>query len=189
MNAIERLTKLVPPPLHPFDATDDEHFDSVEAMLGLRLPTDFKQTTRLYGTGCWQEFWYLLNPNTPNPYLNFIVQSQCLQPKAWSALDSERMIRDQVRAEYPHRIFPEPGGILPWATTDNGGRFFWLTAGSPNQWPTIYYADRAPDFHVYNMTSAELLYGAVSGDVPIFAGAFGSNYEYGCFDAFVSKKY
>jgi hypothetical protein len=189
MDAFSRLIEMVPPPEHPYDAGNEEYLASAEVVLGLKLPANFKTLILTYGTGCWQGFWYILNPNTSNEYLNLIAQSQSLLPKGWSTLDAERIIRNQEQERYPHPIYPEPGGILPWATTDNGGRFFWLTIGEPDHWSTIYYADRAPDYCVYNMTSTELLYGAVSGTLPVFSGPFGPDFEYGRSDSFVPKRF
>jgi hypothetical protein len=189
LSAFDRLIDIVPPPECPFDAGDEECFRSVEAMLRFKLPTDFRRLIRIYGTGQWLGFWNLLNPNTSNLHVNLIAQSQCLRPKGWSTLDSERFLRENLGDQYPHAIYPESGGILPWATTDNGGRFYWLTKGEADCWPTIYYPDRAPDYREYNMTSTELLYAAVSGSVPIFAEEFGPDFQYGRADSFVPQKY
>lgn len=189
MDAFNRLVEMVPPPKSPRDAGDEEHVLSVELMLGLRLPTDFKKLILTYGSGCWQQFWYILNPNTANQHLNFIAQSQNLRQKAWSALDSERLIREDENYQYAHPIYPDPGGILCWAKTDNGGRLFWLTEGEPDAWPIVYYANRDSDFCVYNMTCTELVYGAVSGTLSIFVEEFGLDFQYGRADAFLPQKY
>src|SRR5205814_1895372 len=170
MGALEELIRMVPPPTRPCESGDDAAFNSVEAALGLRLPEDYKRLIRTYGSGQWQEFWFVLNPFTANEHLNLIRQSQVRRPRSWSALDAERAIRES--GTYPHPIYPEPGGILPWALTDNGGRFFWLTADPPEWWPTVYYPDRSPEYAVYEMSCTELLYGAVSGTIPIFAEEF-----------------
>lgn len=143
---LRRLTRMVPPPSTPVENGDISGFNVVEAELCLRLPEDFKQLIATYGTGQWQQFWYLLNPFTANPHLNFAVQTRNLRPRSWSALDAERGMREVIGEHYPYPIYPEEGGILPWAVTDNGGRFFWLTSGPPDKWPTVYYADRSPDF-------------------------------------------
>jgi hypothetical protein len=111
-------------------------------------------------------------------------EPESASPKKWSALDSERVVRDFMEGQYPHPIFPETGGILPWAITDNGGRFFWLTKGSPANWPTIYYADRSPEFGLFEMPCTELLFKAVSGESMIFEGPFGSDFNYGQPDSF-----
>lgn len=179
-----RLVAMVPPPEEPFEIGDVEGFARVETELGLELPDDYKRAIQTYGSGQWQEFWTILNPFRENEFTNLVIQCQNRRPMKWSALDAERAIRE-AQGKYPHPIYPEAGGILPWAITDNGGRFFWLTDGQPKNWPTVYYANRSPAFEVYRMPCTELLYKAVAGELPIFEGPFGKDYQYGRPDAFV----
>jgi hypothetical protein len=187
---MKQLREMVPPPAEIFEVGDRDSFAKVEAELGLMLPEDYKQVVQTYGSGQWQGFWYILNPFTQNEFLNFVCQSKMLRPKNWSTLDSERERRESTKGiyPYPNPIYPEPGGIIPWALTDNGGRFFWLTKTRPEDWPTIYYPDRSPDFIKYPVSCAELLFKAVAGILPIFAEEFGNDYEYGRPDAFLPIK-
>jgi hypothetical protein len=183
---VERLTTMVPPPKEPRDAGTPSAWSEVEAKLGLTLPDDYKQIVALYGTGQWQGFWFMLTPFTENRFLNLWLQSQTGDAGQTSKLDAERYIRDSLPDfGYPHPIYPEPGGILPWASTDNGGNFFWLTKGPSDGWNTIYYADRSFEFQEYDLSCSRLLFGAVSGEIPIFAEELGDDYEYGRADAFV----
>jgi len=175
---------IIPPPKQPLDAGSPSAWRGVEAELRLSLPDDYKQVVTHYGSGQWQEFWFLLNPFTANRFLNLCRQSLPGPEGPSTTLGAERYTREHL-GNYPHPIFPEPGGILPWASTDNGGRFFWLTEGSPTRWKTIYYPSRDPDFETYELSCSELLYGAVTGELPVFAEEFGSDYEYGKADAFV----
>ena len=144
---MKRLSEMVPPPAEPFEVGNLENFAKVEAELGLALPADYKQVILTYGSGQWQGFWYILNPFTKNEFLNLIIQSKNRRPMNWNMLDSERELRESYKGiyRYPHAIYPEPGGIMPWGITDNGGRFFWLTKGVQEKWPTIYYPDRSAD--------------------------------------------
>jgi hypothetical protein len=181
---LDRLGAMVPPPREPFETGENNDFARVEADLRLELPGDYKRLISTYGTGQWQEFWYVLNPFTENEFLNLRIQCQNRRPMKWSILDAEREVRE-AESEYPHPIYPEAGGILPWAVTDNGGSFFWLTRGPPEKWPTVYYADRSPEFESYEMPCTELLYKAVAGELPIFEGPFGDHFQYGRPNAFV----
>jgi hypothetical protein len=182
---LKRLVEMVPPPAAPFEAGQAADFAQVEAQVGLKLPEDYKHLVLTYGSGQWQQFWIVLNPFAANEYINLLVQCQTRRPKRWSMLDAERGVRESDPNRYPHAIYPEAGGILPWACTDNGGRFFWLAKGTPGMWPTVYYADRSPSFELYEMSCVEILYGAVSGELPIFQGPLGEDYEYGRADVFV----
>lgn len=177
--------KVVPPPKRPREAGTPKAWRDVESKLGLELPKGFKDITSNYGTGQWLGFWFLLNPFTKNRHLNLYRQSQKGKRGVTTTLDAERCTRDIDGLDYPHPIYPEPGGILHWARTNNGGNFFWLTRGSPSRWKTIYYADRSFDFEVYSMSCSRLLLRAVTGEIPIFAKELSEDHEYGQPDAFV----
>jgi hypothetical protein len=47
--AIRKLTKILPPPSQPVEASGD--WDEVERTLGTALPDDYKEFISLYGTG------------------------------------------------------------------------------------------------------------------------------------------
>lgn len=72
----------------------------------------------------------------------------------------------------PYPIHPEPGGILPWATTDNGDTLYWLTDGDPDSWPILIRESRGPGRVVYPFGVAEFLHRWLSGKLtcPIFPG-------------------
>ncbi len=168
---VDDLLKLVAPPDVPVSGGSLERFAAVESEIGLQLPSDYKKLVAAYGDGCWQGFWYLLNPFSGNQHLNLLVQASREGASGYDILSAERAIK-KLETEYPHRIWPEQGGIFPWGITDNGGRFFWLTAGSTDHWPTIYFPSRDPDFETYKMSVSEIVFGAVSGVLTIFADEF-----------------
>jgi hypothetical protein len=75
-----------------------------------------------------------------------------------------------VRAEDPepfgYPLYPEPGGLLPWAGTGNGVQLCWLTEGESDAWPVVvfdygYHCDR------YDLGAVDLLYGHLSGRHPV----------------------
>lgn len=167
--SLEKLRALVPPPLKPVAAPDPAQIRAAELKLGLDLPADFVEIVSSYGDGCWQGFWYLLNPASPNPILNLLAQAGV--EGEHQALWAERSMRESHSA-YPHAIWPDPGGILPWALTDNGGRFFWRTRGPRATWSTVYYADRSPDYEILTHGCGELLLGILDGTIPIFREEF-----------------
>ena len=167
--SLKRLRALVPPPLKPVAAPHPAQIRAAEIKLGLDLPADFVEIVSTYGDGCWQGFWYFLNPASPNPFLNLLAQAGV--EGEHQALWAERSMRE-LDSTYPHAIWPEPGGILPWALTDNGGRFFWRTRGPRDTWSTVYYADRSPDYEVLTHGSGELLLGILDGTIPLFRDEF-----------------
>jgi len=171
-NLVDDLQKIVAPPGFPTSNGSFDGFTKIEIELGLLLPSDYKDLIMTYGDGCWQGFWYLLNPFTKNHNLNLIAQASRDEVSGYDILSAERNIKN-LEANYPHRIWPEKDGIFPWGITDNGGRFFWITTGKADDWPTLYYPSRDPDFKSYDLSISEIILGAVSGALPIFADEFG----------------
>jgi hypothetical protein len=167
------IARAAAPPPKPIAAGTQEQFEVVERQLGFVLPADYKNVIAMYGDGSWFDFLYLLNPFSSNSHLNLIEQAPRDDRSGRNTLSAERYIRDEAPAEYPHSIWPDPAGIFPWAITDNGGRFFWIVEGPPEFWTTVYYASRDPDFEELRLSSSEIIYGIISGDLPLFAQEFG----------------
>jgi hypothetical protein len=192
---LERLVKMVPPPKKPLAGGTAAGFRRVEATLKVRLPDDYKQLIHTYGCGQWQGFWYIMNPFSKNEWNNLLFHCRKSKPRQrCTRLDAERVMREEynsysdIYGRYPYPIYPESGGIIPWAWTDNGGTFFWVTSGSPEKWPTVYWPEKTPpkDIKVYRVQSAEVVFKAVSGKLRLFKEAFGEDYQYGRPDSFVA---
>jgi hypothetical protein len=115
MTTIDDLIALVPPPANPVDASGD--WTQVEAGLGLELPADFKALISSYGLGQFVDF---INPLTPFGSRNLLLRS------AQRLLDSERPFREANPDDCPYPYYPEAGGLLEWAGTDNGDRLCFL---------------------------------------------------------------
>jgi hypothetical protein len=155
-----RLCAAVPPPPEPSEAGNAEGLAQVEARFGIELPEDYKRLITAFGTGCWREFLWVLNPFSANTFLNLFDQTA-------RQLDAEREIRRKWPAEVPFALYPETGGLLPWAMTDNGDRLYWITEREPDSWPTIIFESRGPRFDRHGLTCCDLLLGWVSGRVEI----------------------
>ena len=80
-----------------------------------------------------------------------------------------QLARDYGLEDWDFPIFPEEGGLLPWAQTENGGCLFWLTEGRTSKWPTIYFPDnRREELERFELSCSEILYGSVTGTISIF---------------------
>ena len=64
---VTRLMRLVPPPPQPHIVD----LDAFEREVGAALPTDFAQLTRAYGTGTFDDFLSLLDPDPSKRYSMF----------------------------------------------------------------------------------------------------------------------
>lgn len=133
VSALDDLVARVPPPPVPVDATGDW------AALGLDLPADYRELVTRYGSGAFCDHVVLLSPFGPCTLLDYGV----------GLLDGDRELRDEDdtdEEDYPYPLYPEPGGLLVWATTTNGERLCWLTAGAPDAWPVVAWDPRSFEY-------------------------------------------
>ncbi|WP_433017000.1 hypothetical protein [Kribbella sp. CA-294648] len=106
---------------------------AVEARLGLRLPTDYKELASAYGPLDIGEFIWLHVP---------CVQEGRFDYGDWLK-ETHRHCRALSRKVPPHTpppFHPQPGGLLAWGTTRRSTYLFWDTsAADPDQWPVVAY--------------------------------------------------
>ena len=106
----------------------DVVFTIIEGELGITLPSDWKELLRLYGYGTFGDFLHLYSPF-------FAPCSMLSQVRATLAADRE--------SATPFLLFPDVGGALPWASTDDGDSLYWITRGAPDAWPVGVYNPRS----------------------------------------------
>jgi hypothetical protein len=66
-----------------------------------------------------------------------------------------------IAAPYP--AYPETGGVLPWAQTDNGDVVYWLTEGSSDSWPIVLIEARHGSHEEYTLSTTEFLARLLAG--------------------------
>lgn len=129
---IDDLIELAPPPARPVSAVGD--WSAVEAALGLGLPADYKALVSRYGLGLFHDVTVLTPFDThPEGWANLLAVGRDL-------LDDYGPLRDEFPEDFAYPLFPEPGGLLPWAGDGNGARMCWLTSGPPDQWPVVVWS-------------------------------------------------
>jgi hypothetical protein len=152
-----------------------EAFTAVESRISLLLPDDYKRLVCAFGTGSWKSFLWVLNPFSSNRFLNLLEKEQ-------HQLDAERTIRAQWPKNVPFALYPEPGGLFPWALTDNGDRLYWLTKGNPDEWTTVIFESRGPEYDCHELSCCDLLRRWVGGELEI--SVFPDDIDYGFAGAF-----
>jgi hypothetical protein len=134
--------------------THDPRWAAIEGELGLRLPGSYKALVERFGASSWRDFLHVLSP---------FDQRLELRRRGGRALEADRAVRREFPAHYPLPLFPEPGGLLPWAVSDNGDVLYFITAGTPDQWPTVIKGARAPEFEVSFLPPALLVHHFAAG--------------------------
>ncbi len=134
----------------------------IEAQLGMRLPRDYREMIEHYGTRTFADF---LNPINP-----FLKPESFLARLDDMILQHERGMHAEFPEYFPLPIYPEPGGLFPWATTDDGDTLYWLTDVLPQDWPLVVWKSRGPKHVVYPFGATEFLQRWLSGalECPVF---------------------
>jgi SUKH superfamily protein len=152
---LEALEALVAPPQAPVAADGD--WAAVEETLGLRLPADYKALVARYGSGEFAEVG-LLTPFAAEP-INLIARAMDLLPTFGP-------FREAWPEDYPHLLYPEPGGLLEWGNHGAGHQLCWQTGGDPDAWPIVLVSEDCETFR-YDLGLAELLFAYLSGGLEV----------------------
>ncbi|MEU3561852.1 hypothetical protein [Kitasatospora sp. NPDC006786] len=147
-------------PLLPWDLAQD--------IAGIQLPADYRAFVDLFGPG---ELRGELGIVTPRPLPGEPISVDALSRKVnWLTSDTGAAFKQMREDSFdlcPYPVYPEPGGLLYWASNYNGDYCFWLTEGdNPDRWPVmVWLRGEFPDgWHHYDMGMARFLLLALSGE-------------------------
>jgi hypothetical protein len=149
------LISIAPPP-----ATGARpHWPDVERAVGSVLPSEYKAVVEAYGLGNFGDCLTLFTPDATQPHLNLIE---------WAADPSEMTAAHADTPEYfPYPGFPRENGLFGFGAGENWQVFYWLTGGSPDEWPILVYENRGPDFHRLEMPLTDVVVGLLTGKLKI----------------------
>lgn len=148
------MIKLLPPPSIPREVPL-KGWEEVEHRLGTTLPTDYKWFLERYGTGKVKEFLWVFNPFSKNKNIN-LVEQLCVR------VGGLKYLSEKFPHQYPYSLFPQPGGLFPFAGTDNGDTIYWITEGEPNEWRVAVNDARSPMFEEFKCGAVAFLYGILT---------------------------
>jgi len=129
---------------------------AAEESLGIRLPSDYYEYVRRFPPGTFQDFLVVLNVR-PSPYVADLA-------RAVSRI-VENLQEDLAGAvDFPYRLFPEPGGLLPWGYIGMDDLFFWHTEGDdPDDWGTVVTDHWLSEPHRYAGSFTECVTSLIHG--------------------------
>jgi hypothetical protein len=158
VRAIDRLLAQFPPAADSIERGVEDGWPDMQARVGSVLPRDYKDFINAYGSACVNRFLRIHNPFSERPFVNLHYQiARTLS--AWRTLKAEH-----GATICPYPLWFEPGGLLPWATTDNGDELFWLTTGHPDQW-TVLFRGRGGEDERFAGSMVELVFAFLSGSL------------------------
>lgn len=150
---ISRLDQSLPP-RRKLDWSD------VEVIMGVRLPTDYKQLIELLPVGEFRGLVRLLYPTVES---NRVVS---VLGEFENSLDDMRGWREDGDGVFPYPIYPEPGGLLPWGHSPRREPFFWITASDdPDTWTVAYADDYFTEWRTFAGRVCDFLLALVDGQV------------------------
>lgn len=170
-NFMPELVKILPPPAVPSDL-DERYLEWNQQALSIKLPKDYVEFGRIYGSGnikCAYS-WEVISPFRAS-YAAFVLS----QSRTHILFRESQQIED-----VPFGIFPESGGILPFATSSNGDSIGWITNGEPDEWPVVdletYEEGR---YQILQMGFSEYFYRVLTRDIVLDRHEGGDEWEVG----------
>ena len=153
-----------------------------EADLRVAVPSDFRELADRFGTGTFQGYLDLM----PDPRsLASLARRQlgllrrerdgpdetdleeyrlAVELAAQEGMDPPEDFT-AYRTPMPHPLWPEPGGIYPWAMADTA-TFFWLRSNpDPRSWPVVWFHGEDLEWESFDGTATEFLIALVTGQI------------------------
>ncbi|MEV6052673.1 hypothetical protein [Streptomyces sp. NPDC052107] len=140
---------------------------ALEEGLGTALPSDFRALAEAYPVLVIDDF---LSVSVPRPGTEELWASEAKEDEVLQDLydmgDTEGYVP-----------FPQPGGLIGWASSYSGDDFYWKTSpADPDAWPVVVRTDNAEWFE-FPAGAVEFLTGVYGRtiDVPGMPGNFPSD--------------
>lgn len=126
----------------------------LESVLGTALPADYKLLCELYPAFELSDFLRVGGP-TPGAEVAWAEDTEDLEIVAEWCEDADLAV--------PMHPYPAPGGLLPWAVSNQGDYFLWTTRpAGPQEW-TVTVASRNGAWWHYTGGAVQFLADLVSG--------------------------
>ncbi|MEU3185117.1 histone-like nucleoid-structuring protein Lsr2 [Streptomyces sp. NPDC006923] len=159
MRDIAALTHLCPPPQ---DSPRPVDWAGVEAVLGVRLPEDYKRLATVYGPGVFSGYIHVYHPRGHTEFADLTGPVP-------------GRLRAQLQRDYDQGTHPvpyDPRDLLAVGGTDNGEHLFWITdpRDAPDAWRIAVNEARGPRWFTFDGTLTAFLTSVLSGEtaVPAF---------------------
>ncbi|MFC0599750.1 hypothetical protein [Streptomyces palmae] len=122
----------------------------IESRLGTALPSDYKHLVELFGHGAFDGYLEIHVPGACFEGSDIVRHTKRLSE--WAA-GSRSGLWD------PYGLYPAPGGLLRWASTEQADQFFWLTEGpDPDRWPILGREDIPDSWVRFDGTTSEFIH-------------------------------
>ncbi|WP_415954012.1 SMI1/KNR4 family protein [Streptomyces sp. KLOTTS4A1] len=125
----------------------DVDWPALEAKLGAQLPSDFRVLSETYPVLVIDDFLML---SVPAPGTEELWATEAREDEILHDLYE----MDDAEGYAP---FPQPGGLLGWASSNSGDSFYWKTSpADPDAWPVVVRGDNG-DWSEFRVGAVEFL--------------------------------
>src|SRR5262249_53312238 len=138
---LKAISKLVPPPDNPQGR--DRSWQDVQTDLARKLPADYKQFIDLYGSGLINGQIFVFNFRDTKLFERPLPEELCGEHSFIQGYERDRAMGGH---DWPYAMYPEPGGLLPFATLFEIDTLNWATHGPPNRWDVVYWMSDGQEF-------------------------------------------
>lgn len=160
--SLDALMKVLPRPAHSVEAVDTPSWGLYELITGIVLPEDYKGYLGVYGTGL---IGGMITPYNPFCTRTSWKPSYTCQDWMREIVGIQALKQEFGEVIFPYAVYPEPGGVFPWGSTDNGHRLFWLTNGAPNEWTVLINEARSRNFQEFDYSMTAFLNAWITGAI------------------------
>lgn len=122
---------------------------AVETRLGTALPGDYKRLVEIFGEGAFDGYLQLQVPGAAFESGDIVRHTEWLGE--WARTRGGRLWE-------PYEVYPVPGGLLKWASSEQADEFYWLTEDpDPDRWPVLVTQDIPDSWVRFDGTTAEFV--------------------------------
>lgn len=150
-----KLTKIVPPPKSPFESGSAKEWTQLQKKLGTKLPDDFKEYGKKYGSGSFGYSVHVYQPFSEK-FLEMVNFHSCML-EAFKVEGTDHI---------PYETFPAKSGLLVWGGDSNGNQLYWKTEGEPNEW-SIVFRSRDNEYQEFPGPFTEFLADALTRKIDV----------------------
>lgn len=137
----------------------EKEWDKLQEQHNVFFPKDYIAFVDFYGGGAIDVFLWIYTPWGENENINFF---ECAE----EVIEAYKISHDEFPDDFPFKVYPENGGLLPFGGTDNGDDFYWLKTGdNPDFWRIVVYDGRSTNYYEYEMSLTDFIVGVITGDV------------------------
>lgn len=160
--SFQELAEILNKPLNPIETVDANQWEFFELVTGIFLPDDYKEYLGFYGTGIIGGVITPYNPFCKRQLWKARYTCRDWMRELCAIIEHKQQFG---KAVFPYPVYPDPGGVLPWGSTDNGDRLFWLTTNSPNDWKVLMNESRSSSFEVFEHSMTGFIKGLITGEI------------------------